>query len=150
MGTNWFKNLILRRHLTEEELKDIPYPRVELHTHVMYKTIQVGTILGMGVIAPVVALIRKKPFAKTVVRYGRNGLIFGVIAGPIMTEATPQGKKATDESVWDRCYRLRHNKNQVRTDQYASFCALGGATATGIMGQGPLTGAVIGFATGTI
>ncbi len=41
-GVSWAKNLLFGRTLTEAELRDIPYPRLELHTHVMYKTIQVG------------------------------------------------------------------------------------------------------------
>lgn len=36
-----------------------------------------GTILGMGIIAPVVSLLRRKPLAATMLRYGRNGAIIG-------------------------------------------------------------------------
>ena len=108
-----------------------------------------GTIIGM-VTAPVVSLIKKKPFATTLVKYGINGAGVGIVAGPILTEGMLYSKNATPESIWDRSYRLRHNVGQVRTDRYASFCALGGTTVTSLMGAGPLPGAVIGLATGTI
>ncbi len=104
----------------------------------------------MGIFAPVVALIRKRPIATTVLKFGRNGAIFGVVAGPAMTEGMLRSKNADDDSIWDRCYRLRQNKGQVRTDRYASFCALGAGTATALMGQGPLVGVLTGYASGTV
>ena len=36
------KNLYLGTELTEEQLKDIPYPREELHFYVLHKNIQVS------------------------------------------------------------------------------------------------------------
>ena len=106
--------------------------------------------MGMVVFAPLASLITKKPFALTAMKYGVNGAAFGVVVGPIMTESMLYAKKATPESVWDRCYRLRYNRGQVRTDKFATLCALTGATVTGVSGKGPLFGAVIGIATGTI
>ena len=107
-----------------------------------------GSIIGM--IVGVSSLLRKKPFVNTMVRYGINGAGVGVVMGPVMTEGMLYAKKATPESIWDRCYRLRYNAGQVRTDRYASFCALGGTTVTSLMGKGPLPGAVIGLVTGTM
>ena len=40
-GVNWAKNLLLGKELTNKEMEDIPYPRLELHAHVMCKTIEV-------------------------------------------------------------------------------------------------------------
>ncbi len=122
----------------------------ELTKSWVYDSFKVGTIMGMGILAPVVSLLRRKPIATTILRYGRNGAIFGVVAGPTMTEAMLRSKNATDDSIWDRCYRLRQNKGQVRTDRYASFCALGAGTATALLGQGPLVGVLTGYASGTV
>ena len=36
------KNLYLGTELTDEQLKDIPYPREELHFYVLHKNIQVS------------------------------------------------------------------------------------------------------------
>ena len=39
---NFMKNLYLGTELTDEQLKDIPYPREELHFYVLHKNIQVS------------------------------------------------------------------------------------------------------------
>ena len=39
---SFLKNLYLGSELTDEQMKDIPYPRAELHFHVLYKNIQVS------------------------------------------------------------------------------------------------------------
>ena len=65
-GVSWAKNLLFGRTLTEAELRDIPYPRLELHTHVMYKTIQVGriTLLVANLINPnIVSTVLKITFS---------------------------------------------------------------------------------------
>ena len=42
MNLPFFKNLYLGQELSEDEFKDIPNPRIELHFHVMYKNLQVS------------------------------------------------------------------------------------------------------------
>ena len=42
MNLLFFKNLYLGQELSEDEFKDIPNPRAELHFHVMYKNLQVS------------------------------------------------------------------------------------------------------------
>ncbi len=108
-----------------------------------------GSIVGV-VIGSVASLIKKKPFVLTALKGGVNGAAVGVVMGPIMTEGMLQAKKATPQSVWDRCYRLRYNTGQVRTDRFATFCGLTGATVMGMMGSGPLRGAVVGIVSGTL
>ena len=34
-------------------------------------------------------------------------------AAPVMTEAILQKRNASDDSIYDRCYRIRNNTNQV-------------------------------------
>ena len=41
MTTNWLKALYLNKDLSDEEYKDIPNYRMELHCHVMYKCFEV-------------------------------------------------------------------------------------------------------------
>ena len=41
MTTNWLGALLYNKTLTDEEYEDIPYPRLELHTHVFWKHVQV-------------------------------------------------------------------------------------------------------------
>ena len=47
---------MLGQKLTDEEMRNIKYPETELYTHVTFKTIQAGALLGMVIIAPVVRL----------------------------------------------------------------------------------------------
>ena len=42
MNLHFLRNLYLGSELTEDQLQDIPYPRAELHYHVMYKNLQVN------------------------------------------------------------------------------------------------------------
>ena len=44
---------MLGQKLTDEEMRNIKYPETELYTHVTFKTIQAGALLGMVIIAPV-------------------------------------------------------------------------------------------------
>lgn len=54
-----------------------------------------------------------------------------------------------DYAYYDRSYRLRHNKNQVRVDR-AAYSGLGiGTVAAVAMAANPLTGAAVGLASGT-
>ena len=111
MTTNWLKALYLGKELSDEEYKDIPNYRFELHCHVLYKNLQVrkiaqhnvesvvspkanvlfqtsrdiketlqamncvmtnpllfivsqaGSILGMGIVGPLIGLAKGRSFA---------------------------------------------------------------------------------------
>merc|ERR1712029_293908 len=58
MTTNLLKALYLGQELTEEELTDIPYPRLEVHWHVMYKQVELGGFAGMCLIGPLIGAVR--------------------------------------------------------------------------------------------
>jgi hypothetical protein len=47
MTTNLLKTLYLGSTLTDEELKDIPNYRAELHYHVLYKSLQVFFLIDI-------------------------------------------------------------------------------------------------------
>ena len=150
MGTKWAINLFLPVTLSDEEMRDIPMPRLELHIHVMYKTVQAGTILGMGIFGPLIALIRRRPFAATCLRAGQIGALIGVPAGPMMTEMTLSKTKSTDDMVWDRCYRLRYNRSQVRVDRACTYGELAGAAFAMTSGGSLLNGSLTGLALATV
>ena len=97
-----------------------------------------GTIIGM-VAAPVVSLIKKKPFATTLVKYGINGAGVGIVAGPILTEGMLYSKKATPESISDRSYRLRYNAGQVENRQIRIILFVGRYNGHVTDGRGSIT-----------
>jgi uncharacterized membrane protein len=143
MSKEWAENLFLAKDLNDQQMEAIPNPRLELHIHVLYKTVEAGIILGGGIIGPIFALVRKRPLVGTVFRSARNGAIIGAIAGPLMLEGRLRDQ--TPESVYDRCYRLRRNRNQVRVDRGVTYGAAVGAATTAFMGQGVLPGLLLGI-----
>jgi hypothetical protein len=56
---------------------------------------------------------------------GTGGLILGMAVGPILTMYLMRNED--DYKIWDRCYRLRNSKNQVRVDQDSVIGAVVGA-----------------------
>lgn len=109
---SWFRNM-LGQKLTDEEMGDIKHPAVEVYTHVTFKMIQAGALLGMVIIAPAVRLaVGPRTLAavtETAVRYGRNGAVIGIPLGPLMTygKAT-SGEGINEDGFIDRAYRIRY------------------------------------------
>jgi len=108
----WCRNM-LGQKLTDDEMRVIKHPAVELYTHVTFKTIQAGALLGMVVIAPVFRLAAGPHtllvIKETALRYGRNGAIIGIPLGPLMTYAkATSGEGINDDGMFDRAYRLRY------------------------------------------
>jgi len=154
MSVTWFKNHV-GFQLTDEEMRDIPYPYLELHTHVTIKAAQAFGSLGTLVVGPLAALARSKTrsFAgiKSSARTcGKWGVILAFVVGPAMTQSVLRGKKATPESVADRCYRLRYNRGQVRIDRGSAVGAVSGAALAVPMGASPLLGGLVGMSVGII
>lgn len=116
--------------LTDDQMENIPYPKLELTTHVTIKTVQAGGVLGSCLVAPISAMVRPdtRNWAEIQQRmaiYGKNGMVVGLILGPFFTMMRLRSIE-TDDAVRDRCYRLRKNRNQVRVDQGSVLGALSG------------------------
>ena len=70
MGSAWAKNILFYpRELPDEEMRNIPYPTVELYDHVGTKAVQSGAVLGLLGFGPLATLIKKKPLVPTSLRY---------------------------------------------------------------------------------
>jgi len=152
MKFQWTRNMA-GQTLSDDDMREITYPLLELTGHVTTKTIQAGAILGL-VIGPLVRLVRGPrnmgAITSTAIKAAKIGAFIGIPAGPAMTYMRIQGAKIDDDGLFDRCYRLRYNRNQVRTDRFAYLGAAGGTVGVLAMG-GPLsTGVVMGFLGGTI
>lgn len=154
MSLPWLKNM-LGVTLSDEEMENIPYPKFELITHVTIKDVQAFGLLGSLFIAPISAMVKKQnrnwPEIKSRMgRYGRNGMILGLITGPLMTYFRLRSIK-TEEEVIDRCYRLRRNLDQVRVDQASVVGGVAGAgLATFSAGTSAMFGGVVGMSSGII
>ena len=130
MSLTWAKN-IAGLSLSDEELKDIPRPKVELTMHVTTKFVELCAVSGTLIIGPVAALVRKESrnragAMRLSAKCGKGGVMLALLLGPLMTWMKMRGSEGT-EPFYDRCYRLRNNLNQVRTDRAAYGGAIGGA-----------------------
>ena len=57
MGTQWVLNMA-GATLTEEKMNDIPHATTELYIHVVTKSVQMFSILGLGVAGPITAVVK--------------------------------------------------------------------------------------------
>ena len=154
MNLAWFKNFI-GFEIPDEQMRDIPYPYVEMHAHVVMKCAQAFGFLGTVVIGPLVALSRSKTrtlagISSTACTCGKYGVMLSFIAGPLMTNRVLSAKNADRDSVYDRCYRLRYNKKQVIIDRGSAFGAVSGSALAGQMGGSPVLGALVGMSAGFV
>ena len=150
---SWLKNM-LGQKLTDEQMRDIDHPALELYTHVTFKTIQAGAIAGMIIIAPAVRLARgprtMAAIGETAIRFGRNGAVAGVPLGPLLVYSKARSSNITEEGYFDRAYRLRYNRDQVRTDRASLAGTFGGLTGALALGASPVSGAVVGLVGATV
>ncbi|KAF5398864.1 hypothetical protein PHET_08030 [Paragonimus heterotremus] len=151
MGCSWLRNLV-GYSLTEDELKDIPNPRTELLFHVTFRSVQLTSFVGFAIVAPVVTLIKQPRTLITlrtrVMKYAVYGLIPGTVLGPALYYA--RMRHQPEEGYFDRCYRLRHNKNQVRIDRMSILGALAGGFIGVLTPYGAIEAAVLGMYSGIL
>lgn len=127
MSGYWIIN-VAGGKLTEEQLRYIPLPRLELAAHVATKATQGSSIIAGGLVAPIVSLVKRDPDLKTFsdrcYNYGKNAFLFGLVFGPSLTIA--RSLSLETEEIYDRCYRIRFNKAQLRIDRLSYLGALFG------------------------
>ncbi len=82
-------------------------------------------------------------------------MIIGVVLTPVMVQAALKvSKKDQPEHIYDRVYRIRYNRSQVRSAQFCTYIP----TATVVIGAflgptmfaGAVNGLTVGMAAGTI
>lgn len=152
MGSEWLKNLC-GVSLTDEQFERIPHTRTELGIHVTHRFAQMFGIMGTFVVGPIVGAANSDTrnysgIKDKMVTCGTNGLILGLVAGPIMTALLM--RKQESDRVWDRCYRLRHNRNQVRVDQLSILGAACGAAVGNYNESGVAFGGILGMTSGIV
>lgn len=154
MGGEWLKNLCGAR-LDDAAMQRIGHPTLELTTHVTIKTAETFGLLGTLLVGPISAGIRPETrnwpaVQEKMTRYGTGGLIIGAVLGPVLTYAVIRND-ADNYKVWDRCYRLRYNRGQVRVDQLSFVgAAAGAAIAYGTAEAAPAFGGLVGMSAGII
>jgi len=154
MSWLWLKNLAGCK-LTDDEMRDIKHPYVELYTHVMGKSIQAFGMIGTVVLGPAVAMMNANTrnlvgVRSSAFKFGKYGVMLGIVAGPLMTYARLKSSGANDDAVYDRSYRLRNNRGQLRVDRGSIVGAVGGFALALPLATCPVTGALFGMSAGII
>jgi len=147
----WLGRLLLDQTLSLEEYEEIPLPRLELHTHVLYKNTQVGLVLGMGLVGPIVGFIKGRSLASVLqyaVKGGKIGAGIMIPLAPLMTEKFIYGNEA--ERIYDRAFRIRYHDSQLRADRWATYGGLTGLAASSFRGGSLLVGGMSGFLVGSV
>mmetsp|Transcript_31315 Transcript_31315/g.58810 ORF Transcript_31315/g.58810 Transcript_31315/m.58810 type:complete len:187 (-) Transcript_31315:73-633(-) len=115
----FMRNVVAHMNLSDEEMRDIPNPWNEMQLHVSFKCAEAFCLLGLGAGA---VFFRRSP--KVVRRAGQVAFASSCLgAGPIGF-AMWNGKASTlkQEDIYDRAYRCRYSKNQIRIDNVFEGC----------------------------
>ncbi|CAM6098033.1 unnamed protein product [Calypogeia fissa] len=105
--------------------EDQPYSHAILHTHVLTRAVQMGTIVGTG-IGTSLHLLRRSGFltpkvprstlTKTILRSSGIGVVIATSLLAVGTEARMWGR---EEIEWqDRSWRLLENRGQLECDDW--------------------------------
>ena len=79
---------------------------------------------------------------------GRGGAMIGLALGPVLTFMRMKGSE--EVGYYDRSYRLRCNRNQVRVDRMSYLGAAAGAGTMAYMGGSPVNGIILGLSAGCL
>ena len=141
-------NTIPGVRLSDESLKSICMPRLELGGHITMRVSEVFTVLGVGLVGPLVAVAKGnrdlKGIEESAFTSGKYGFMSGLAVGSVLSGAFMRNK--TKDSIVDRCYRLRCNKKNVRIDQLTILGTLTGVGIAYHLGNALEKGAVFGLA----
>ena len=153
LGKHWAMNMS-GCTLKQKHMADIPHPRSELHVHVACKTVQMGSLIGTFAIGPLLAGIKGDRNVEGIKSWmekcGRNGVFLGLLAGPVLTEYQLKATNSNALSIYDRCFRLRYNRCQVRVDRLSLVGAAAGFVTASYLGDSGALGALVGLNTGLI
>ncbi|ETN80572.1 hypothetical protein RB195_003715 [Necator americanus] len=115
MSIYWLKNFVGIRQ-SDFELLRVPTPRTEFCIHVTMRSIQTGALLG-SVLAPLAAVcfdnkdMSSKKLTEKFVNGGTNGAVIGAVMGPFLTYLALRDMSSV--RLYDKCYRLRFDKQQL-------------------------------------
>ncbi|KHN77997.1 hypothetical protein Tcan_18608 [Toxocara canis] len=128
MSTVWLKNFLGIR-LTEFELLRVPRPSAEFGIHVTMRCVQTGTVLG-SLLCPLALLVRNgkrtvsggdnASLKRAFTEGGVTGALIGAVLGPVVTYLSLRNMSSVQ--LYDRCYRLRFDAQQLSLDR---TCVLG-------------------------
>ncbi|WIA30233.1 hypothetical protein OEZ86_000324 [Tetradesmus obliquus] len=123
-------------------------PGLHLYKHILEKGFQLGSILGVGVVAPAraayTALWLKQPveplsLTRTAGATTLGAFVIVAIAGAVRVS------KLDQDGLEDRAYRLHYNKGQNRTDLFAQAGAVSGLAASAALLRGAASASALHY-----
>eukprot|EP00484_Ammonia_sp_Unknown_P020577 CAMPEP_0197053562 /NCGR_PEP_ID=MMETSP1384-20130603/27811_1 /TAXON_ID=29189 /ORGANISM="Ammonia sp." /LENGTH=183 /DNA_ID=CAMNT_0042486479 /DNA_START=11 /DNA_END=562 /DNA_ORIENTATION=- len=114
---------------SDDELRQIPYPKFETGLHVSLKGMQAGAVVGYfgsRLTLSVQKFALKRPsmkdftaqqFLEKSCKTSRNFMFAGLIMSIPMFLAHGMGKSVDEEGYYDRAYRIRYNVCQLNVDR---------------------------------
>ncbi len=118
--------------------EDMPeYPARTLIVHILNKGLQMGSLFGLIIITPSIAIFRKQSFGEVWKRAMPLSAMLGTVAcaGLLTYKAQdPSSTPAFDAAgVDDRAYRLAKHEGQTKMDKYAFVGGLIGGGVGGVI-----------------
>ena len=115
--------------LPDDEMRQIPYPKLEVGWHISLKCMQATSIagyFGSRLYLGFNTVIRKKSSFKNLTpqqfteyscRISRNFMLAGLIISIPMMLGHGYQNKVDDDGYYDRAYRIRYNESQLNVDR---------------------------------
>ncbi|CAL1167647.1 unnamed protein product [Cladocopium goreaui] len=134
----FMRNWLAHQNLPDEEMRDIPNPWNEMQLHISYKFAQAFSVIGLGI---GLVMTRKPNRYRKIGQATLLGSCFG--AGPAGFAAWHfKSSTLNEEEIYDRAYRLRYNRHQIRVDQGFEFGNILGLVAGFLVSRGSLGAAL--------
>ncbi|KIH51144.1 hypothetical protein ANCDUO_18772 [Ancylostoma duodenale] len=136
MSIYWFKNFVGMRQSDFEMLR-VPNPSTEFCIHVTMRSVQTGALLG-SVLGPLSAMffeakhMNSKKLTEKFVNGGTSGAMIGALMGPVLTYLALRDMNTV--KLYDKCYRLRFDKQQLWQDRTCIVSAAIGYLSSGSLG----------------
>ncbi|TMS38590.1 hypothetical protein L596_005280 [Steinernema carpocapsae] len=122
---------------TDLQLLQVPNAATEFSLHVTLRCVQSGTVLG-SVLGSLACAFQNgsdtdmKNLKRAFVHGGCTGAMIGLIAGPLFSYWNVQ--QMSTLKLYDRCYRLRFNNEELNTDRSCLVGATIGTVCGGSLG----------------
>ncbi|CAD6191984.1 unnamed protein product [Caenorhabditis auriculariae] len=136
MSTTWLKNFVGIKQ-TDFELLAVKNPGAEFCIHVTLRSMQTGAILG-SILGPLSTFVfrdqrgKSKNLLDSFVSGGQQGALLGAAIGPVLTYLSLRDMNSIQ--LYDKCYRLRFDKQKLWQDRSCLVSAAVGYLSSGSLG----------------
>ena len=135
-SSTWLKSF-LGISVDDDELQHISQPISEYGVHVTLRYVQAGSVLGVGILGPLMALcepgVNVISVARMAGKCGKTAALFGFVLGPVVTMFNVRNMNM--EQITETCYHYRYHQPQLIVDRM-SVAGLGVGSLIGKLAGG--------------